>query len=140
MECWRRGGASGIAAGLDLPRAVVGVTIVSLGTSLPELVTGVTAVRRGQTDLAVGNALGSCLFNAGAIFGIAALISPPPHDPALMLGLGYMALLAIALVPISRTFGRTVSRVEGAILVGSYAVFLGATALLSLDRTPPIAG
>lgn len=117
-------GASGIAFRLGLPAAVVGVTIVSIGTTLPELITGIMAMRKGQTDLAMGNAIGSCLFNAGAIFGLVGLISPPGHSDALMVPLGYMALLAIALVPISRTFKKTVSRLEGALLLTSYAIFI----------------
>lgn len=122
-------GASGIALGLGVPATIVGVTIVSIGTTLPELVTGAMAVRRGQTDLAMGNAIGSCLFNAGAIFGIVGLVAPPAVDGSLTLPLVYMGLLAVALVPISRTFGRTVSRVEGALLLVSYAVFLALSAV-----------
>jgi cation:H+ antiporter len=119
-------GASGLAIGLGVPAAVVGVTIVSIGTTLPEMVTSVMAVRKGQTDLAMGNAIGSCLFNAGAIFGIVGLMAPPDTQvtASFTLPLVYVALLAAALVPISRTFGKTVSRVEGAGLLGSYVVFL----------------
>lgn len=122
-------GASSIALGLGVPAAIVGVTIVSIGTTLPEMVTGVMAVRKGQTDLAMGNAIGSCLFNAGAVFGIIGLVSTPSVDGTLTLPLAYMGLLAIVLVPISRTFGKTVSRLEGAALLGSYAVFLTLSAL-----------
>ncbi|MBL9032375.1 MAG: sodium:calcium antiporter [Phycisphaerae bacterium] len=124
-------GASGFAIALGVPAAIVGVTVVSIGTTLPELVTGVLAVRKGQTDLAMGNAIGSCLFNAGAVFGIVGLISPPSTDAELTIPLAYMGLLAIALIPISRTFGKTVSRVEGAFLLGSYAVFLAVSAVLA---------
>ncbi|MCI0362781.1 MAG: sodium:calcium antiporter [Phycisphaerales bacterium] len=122
-------GASGIALRLGVPAAIVGVTIVSIGTTLPELVTGIMAVRKGQTDLAMGNAIGSCLFNAGAIFGLVGLIWPPTPDGSLSLPLGYMGLLALALVPISRTFGKTVSRFEAILLLSSYAVFLAISAI-----------
>lgn len=122
-------GASAIALGLGVPAAVVGVTIVSIGTTLPELVTGLTAVRRGQTDLAMGNVVGSCIFNAGAIFGAVGLIAPPGAVPSLLLPIALMGVLAIALVPISRTFGRTVSRVEGFLLLGTYVAFLVVAAL-----------
>lgn len=117
-------GAAAIAIALGVPAGVVGVTIVSIGTTLPEMITGVLAVRKGQTDLAVGNALGSCLFNAGAIFGIAGLVSPPTVSSELTVPLVYMAALAIALIPISRSFGKTISRLEGAGLLISYAGFL----------------
>jgi len=125
-------GASQIAIGLGAPPAILGVTVVAIGTTLPELVTGVMAVRRGQTDLALGNAIGSCLFNAGAVFGASALIAPPTADGALSLPLAYMAVLAIALVPISRTFGKTVSRIEGGLLLSSYAAFLAFSAWTAL--------
>lgn len=125
-------GAAGMARALGVPPSVVGVTIVALGTTAPEMVTGLLAVRRGQTDLAMGNALGSCLFNAGAVFGLTGLLAPPGAAPALALPLGYMGLLALALIPISRTFGRTVARVEGAALLASYAAFLAISAVTQL--------
>lgn len=121
-------GATGMALALGVPAAVVGVTIVSIGTTMPEMITGVMAVRRGQTDLALGNAIGSCLFNAGAIFGITGVLAPPARDGALLLPLVYMALLAIALIPVTRTFGKTVARVEGALLLVSYLGFLAVSA------------
>ncbi len=114
---------------MGVPQAVVGVTIVAIGTTMPEMVTGVLAVRRGQTDIAMGNALGSCLFNAGAIFGITSLIATPKLDGSLTLPVLYMGGLALALVPISRAFGKTVSRFEGAGLLASYIAFLVASAL-----------
>ncbi|MBX3357850.1 MAG: sodium:calcium antiporter [Phycisphaeraceae bacterium] len=123
-------GAAGIAIALGVPAAIVGVTIVSVGTTLPEMVTGVMAVRKGQTDLAMGNAIGSCLFNAGAVFGLVGLIAPPTVDVSLKMPLAYMAVLAVALVPISRTHGKTISRWEGALLLGSYAVFLAVSAVV----------
>lgn len=117
-------GASAMAIAMGVPAAVVGVTIVSIGTTLPELITGVVAVRKGQTDLAMGNAIGSCLFNAGAIYGLAGLFAPPSVDAGLTIPLGFMGVLAIALVFISRTFNKTVSRGEGALLLASYIAFL----------------
>ena len=124
-------GASGIAIGLGVSPAIVGVTIVSIGTTLPEVITGVTAVVKGQTDLAMGNALGSCLFNAGAIFGLVGLLAPPAVEGGLMMPLAYMGILAVALVPISRGFDKTVSRLEGALLLSSYVLFLAISALVA---------
>ncbi|MGD9688153.1 MAG: calcium/sodium antiporter [Phycisphaerales bacterium] len=121
-------GASGIAIGLGVPAAVVGVTIVSIGTTLPEMVTGIMAVRKGQTDLAMGNAIGSCLFNAGAILGLTGLMTTPTLDASMRVPLIYMALLAVVLVPVSRSGNRTVSRVEGLSLLGSYGAFLAISA------------
>jgi cation:H+ antiporter len=122
-------GASGIALALGVPAAIVGVTIVSIGTTLPEMVTGVMAVRKGQTDLAIGNVVGSCLFNAGFIFGVTGLIAPPVADSSFTIPLAYMGLLAFALVPISRSFNKTVSRLESGLLLASYVGFLVLSAL-----------
>lgn len=129
--------ASAMAIRLGVPAAVVGVTIVSIGTTLPEMVTGVMAVLKGQSDLAMGNAIGSCLFNAGAIFGLTGLIAPPAVNGAMVLPLVYMGLLAIALVPISRTHGHTVARGEGAALLASYVVFLIISAFQAGGATAP---
>ena len=125
-------GASGMAIALGIPAAIVGVTIVSIGTTLPELITSVLALRKGQTDLAIGNAIGSCLFNAGAIFGMTALIAQPVADSAFKLPLAYMGLLAIALIPISQTYGKTIARVEGAGLLASSVIFVALSALGNL--------
>lgn len=122
-------GASGMALAFGVPAAIVGVTIVSIGTTLPELTTSILAVRAGQTDLAIGNAIGSSLFNAGAIFGVTGLIAPPTVAESFRLPLAYMGLLAIALIVISRTFDKTVSRLEGGLLTASYGIFLLALTL-----------
>jgi cation:H+ antiporter len=123
--------AVGIATAIGIPSAIVAVTVVSIGTTLPEMFTGVLAVRRGQIDLAMGNAMGSCIFNAGAIFGIAGLIAPMPTPTGAMPAVLTMALLAVMLVPISRTFNRHVARIEGAVLLGVYVVFLGVQAWIA---------
>jgi cation:H+ antiporter len=117
-------GASKIAVTLGVPAAVVGVTIVSIGTTLPELITSVIAVRKGQTDLAMGNVIGSCLFNAGAIFGIVGLMDPPTLTTALVVPLVYMAALALVLLPFSRSSQGHISRLEGSVLLASYLGFL----------------
>lgn len=117
-------GASGLALALGMSAAVVGVTIVSIGTTMPELVTGVLAVRRSQTDLAMGNALGSCLFNSGAVLGVAGLMDPAGRVSSLSVPLIFMALFAVMLIPISRTFGKRIARIEGVLLLVGYAAFL----------------
>jgi cation:H+ antiporter len=122
-------GASGFAARLGVPAAIVGVTIVSIGTTLPELVTSVLAVRKGQADLAMGNAVGSCIFNAGAILGLVGLLAPAPVPASLQVPLIFMGALALALIVIARTFDRTVARIEGVLLLGSYVAFLALAAL-----------
>jgi cation:H+ antiporter len=69
-------GSIGIAEIIGIPDRVIGVTIVAMGTSLPELVTGIIAVRHKKLDIAVGNIVGSNIFNILLILGVAALISP----------------------------------------------------------------
>ena len=69
-------GATEVATAFGLSDLVIGLTIVAVGTSLPELATGVIAAIRGERDLAVGNAVGSNIFNLGAVLGLAAVMSP----------------------------------------------------------------
>lgn len=124
-------GATAIALALGIPAAIVGVTIVSIGTTLPELVTSIVAQRRGATDLAMGNVIGSCLFNTGAVFGLVGVIEPPVADGSLHISLIYMVMLGIALIPISRMGSRTISRIEGGGLLLSYLAFLSIAAVQS---------
>ncbi|MCA9285082.1 MAG: calcium/sodium antiporter, partial [Phycisphaerales bacterium] len=65
-----------VAKALGVSDRVIGITIVAVGTTLPELITSIIAVRAGEADLAVGNCIGSCLFNAGMIFGLCTTIAP----------------------------------------------------------------
>lgn len=123
--------AVGIAGALGVPRAIIGVTIVAIGTTLPELVTSIMATRRGQVDLAMGNAIGSCLFNAGAIFGLAGLISPPEAPRSMIVSLVVMMVFAGLLVPVARTHQRTVARIEGALLLALYGAFLVIQAVIA---------
>ncbi len=74
-------GAVNIAHDLNVPETVIGLTLVALGTSLPELATTVMAAIRGQTEVAIGNVIGSNLFNMLAIIGIASFVGDIPVDP-----------------------------------------------------------
>ena len=76
-------GATGIARALGISETVIGLTIVAVGTSLPELATSVIAARRGEAGLALGNILGSNVFNLLAILGLTAVIVPIPVPPGL---------------------------------------------------------
>ena len=69
-------GASAIAAGFGLSQTLIGLTIVALGTSLPELVTSIVAAKKDEVDMALGNVIGSNIFNILMVLGIAAAISP----------------------------------------------------------------
>jgi cation:H+ antiporter len=121
-------GATGVAEALGLSQAVIGLTVVAIGTSLPELVTAVAAARRGETDLVVGNVLGSNIFNALPVAGVAGLLDTVTLDAAFVPNLGFM-LAACVLAAVFLRSGSRVSRVEGAVLL---ALFVGVTAFTVL--------
>lgn len=73
-------GATGIALMMGLSETLIGLTIIAIGTSLPELVTSLAAARRGEHGMAIGNAIGSCLFNILLILGVSATLSPIPVE------------------------------------------------------------
>ncbi len=116
--------ASGIARVLGLSDRVIGLTVVAVGTTLPELITCVLAVRRQQVDLAVGNAVGSCVFNVGAILALCQLIHPAPTPAAAVPSLICMLLLGVLLIPFSRTFAGHIARIEGLVLLLLQASFI----------------
>jgi cation:H+ antiporter len=113
--------AVAIASAIGLAEGFVGLTIVAIGTSLPELATAVQAARRGETDLIVGNLLGSNLFNAGAVGAVAGFLGPGQlQDPGLT-GLAVVLMVGVALLATAfMVTGRRVARPEGAILLVLY--------------------
>lgn len=119
-------GAVTLAESWGMSQVAIGLTVVAVGTSLPELATSVVAAVRKESDVAVGNVVGSNIFNVLGILGVAALIQPI-DAPGLEWGdLGVMLLIAIALFPLAKSGGR-VNRREGAALL---AVYVGYTAWL----------
>ncbi|WP_439140214.1 calcium/sodium antiporter [Roseicyclus sp.] len=122
-------GATGIARGLGVSETLIGLTIVAVGTSLPELATSVIAARRGEAGLALGNILGSNVFNILAILGLTAVIVPIPVpadlslvDLALVAGTAVLLLAALAMGRIGRGMG-----------IVFLAVYAGYTAWLILN-------
>ncbi len=121
--------ASEIARTFGVSEAVIGLTIVAVGTSLPELATSVIAALRRQTDIAVGNVIGSNIFNIFSILGITALIAPIPADPRFALvDMPWVAGTSIALVVLALAL-KVVPRWAGFVLLGVYALYVGLTAL-----------
>lgn len=116
-------GAISLAQMLELGPIVVGLTIVALGTSLPELATSVVAARRGQGDIAVGNAVGSSIFNLLGILGITALVSPLSTESLRWTELAAMVGVVVVALPLFRT-DWTLGRLEGAFLVCCYVGYL----------------
>jgi len=105
--------------------AVIGLTIVAAGTSLPELATSVVAALRRQPDIAVGNVVGSNLFNILGILGVASTVRPLAAPGIRPLDLGVMVGTSVAVLPLLWT-GRRLQRWEGALLLAAYAAYLWA--------------
>lgn len=118
-------GATAIATALGMPEMVIGLTIVAVGTSLPELATSIIATIRGERDLAVGNAVGSNIFNIGAVLGLGGLVSStgiPVSDSAVNFDIPVMVGVSILLLPIVYT-GFAIARWEGLLFLGLYGAY-----------------
>ncbi|MBP3775730.1 MAG: calcium/sodium antiporter [Prevotella sp.] len=116
--------ASRVAYALGISEGVVGLTIVAGGTSLPELATSVVAARKGQSAIAIGNVIGSNVFNVLMILGLTATISPMQIQGITMVDLSLMLGSVVLVWLFSRT-KYTVERWEGLLLVVGYLVYLG---------------
>jgi len=114
--------ATAIAKIFNISDRVIGLTIVALGTSLPELVTSATAALRGNGDLAVGNVIGSCIFNILFVLGSSALIMPIECAPN-FLSDAYVAVLATVLLLIFGYTQRKIQRWEGWLLLACYVTY-----------------
>lgn len=119
-------GAVEIARGFGVSDLVIGLTIVAIGTSLPEFASSVIAARKGEHDIALGNILGSNLFNTMAVVGIAGSVSPLAVGPEVFSrDVVVMAVLTLSLLFLGfgvRRPGR-INRVEGGVLVGCYFAY-----------------
>lgn len=123
---WLVGGAVAIARIFGVSELIIGLTIVAAGTSLPEVATSIVAALRGERDIAVGNVIGSCLFNILAIAGIAAMVTPGGLEVASALirfDIPVMIAVALACLPIFAT-GHLIARWEGALFLGYYAAYV----------------
>lgn len=114
-------GATGIARMFGLSETLIGLTIVAIGTSLPELVTSLVAARRGQNDIAMGNVIGSNLFNILLILGVSALISPISVLPTAVID-GAILLVVSLLFYLPARKG-TLSRPVGAVMALTYVAY-----------------
>lgn len=107
---------------LNLSDAVIGLTVVAVGTSLPELATSVVAACKGEKDIAIGNVVGSNIFNILSILGVTALIKPMNNSSLSGVDFGMMTGISGALLVMLFT-GRKLSRIEGAILLLAYIIY-----------------
>jgi cation:H+ antiporter len=113
---------------------IIGLTVVSIGTAAPEVVTSITASVRGENDIAVGNVVGSNIYNILAVLGLTAIVAPggvAVPSAALAFDLPVMIAVAAACLPIFFLDGR-IARWEGALFLGYYAAY---TLYLILDAT-----
>ncbi len=131
---WLVDGAVAIAQYLGVSELIIGLTIVAVGTSLPEVATSVVASLRGERDIAVGNVVGSNLFNILAVLGLAGILVPAGIDvseSALKFDIPVMIAVAVACLPIFFT-GHAIARWEGGLFLGYYVAY---TVYLVLDAT-----
>ena len=113
-----------VATALGVSELIIGLTIVACGTSLPEAATSIIAAMRGERDIAVGNVVGSNLFNILAILGLAGIIAPVTVAPAaIWLDIPVMVAVAIACLPIFWT-GAAIARWEGALFLGYFIAYM----------------
>lgn len=114
--------AKAIAADFGMSETLIGLTVVALGTSLPELVTSVVAAKKGARGIAIGNAVGSCLFNILFILGLSGIVKPIGIDSELIADVGLLAAASM-IVFIFMAKGRRVGRLEGAVCILLYAAY-----------------
>ena len=122
---WLVDGAVMFARGLGVSELIIGLPIVAAGTSLPEVATSITAALRGERDIAVGNVVGSNIFNILCVLGLSSMISPSGiriADSALQFDIPVMIAVAAACLPIFFA-GRIISRGNGALLFGYYIAY-----------------
>ena len=139
---WFVDGATQLARAFGLSELIIGLTIVAAGTSMPEVATSIVAALRGERDIAVGNVVGSNIFNLLAVLGLTAFVAPGEGIAVargmVTVDLPFMVAVAVACLPIFFT-GHTIARWEGLIFLAYYGVytaylFLTATGHTALDE------
>jgi len=121
---WLLKGAVNTASSLGMSKSVIGVTIVAFATSVPELVTSAVAAFKKETDISIGNLIGSNLFNIMAVIGITAMVKPIPVEQAVINSdFIWMLAIAAALLPLM-LIGKKLGRLKGFLLLGSYIAYI----------------
>ena len=120
-------GASNFARELGVSELIIGLTIIALGTSLPELAASIASLKKGKPDLAVGNVIGSNLFNSLAVVGLPALFTTFSIDPSARLrDLPVVIVLTLTLLLMSRFPGalpRHLTRIKGIFLFAAFVIY-----------------
>lgn len=126
-------GASEIASQLGVSDRIIGLTIVAFGTSLPELVTSVTAARKGKTDIAIGNIIGSNIFNILFVGGIAAIVSPQPipFQPSFIIDsiVAFISAVVLGLFVLKNKSLGKAGGITMLVMYGAYFAYLLSTSL-----------
>ena len=128
-------GAVSVARLLGMSELLIGLTIVALGTSLPELAASVMAAKKGEHDIAIGNVVGSNMFNLLAVVGIATVIAPIPSIPAEVLERDWLVMFALTFVFLAMAYGLNsknpeINRFKGWILL---LVYIGYNSYLGIS-------
>ena len=134
---WLVDGATAVAHAWGVSDLIIGLTVVAVGTSLPELATSLVATLRGERDIAVGNIVGSCVFNLGIVLSTTALVSGggvPVEASAVRFDVPVMVAAAVVLLPVA-FIGGSIARWEGAAFVAFYAAYLVYLVLTALQHS-----
>lgn len=115
-------GATEIASMFGFSDTLIGLTVVSVGTSLPELVTSIAATRRGEKEIAIGNVVGSNLFNLLLILGVSGLLTPIPVMTTAIFDIGFLLCCSVAVYFMSRK--EQIGKVDGFALVACYVIYM----------------
>jgi cation:H+ antiporter len=123
---WIVDGATALSIQLGISQSTIGLTIVAMATSLPELVTSIVAARKKNTDIAIGNVLGSNIFNIFLVLGTSAVIYPIKFDSSLNIQIGILIIASLFLMIVMQTgkTKHTITRFEGILLASGYVIFL----------------
>jgi cation:H+ antiporter len=133
---WLLHGAVAFARAIGVSELIIGLTIVAAGTSMPEVATAIVATVRGEREIAVGNIIGSCIYNVMAILGLASLLAPggvPVAPAALSFDIPVMIGAAVACLPIFFT-GHRIARWEGGLFLGYYTAYALYLILAALEH------
>lgn len=123
---WIVDGATAISTDMGVSQSTIGLTLVAMATSLPELVTSIVAALKKNTDIAIGNVLGSNIFNIFLVLGASTVIHPIDFESSLNLEIGILIVASLFLMLVIRVgkTTRTITRLEGALLTIGYFAFL----------------
>ena len=134
---WFVDGAVQLARAFGISEVIIGLTIVAAGTSLPEVATSLVAAFRGERDIAVGNVVGSNIFNILAVLGLSSLVSPGQGLPVSLgmieLDIPFMIAVAVACLPVFVT-GNTIARREGGVFLAYYVAYTVYLVLTSTEH------